>query len=273
MKENTPVSPRKGSRCKALLAISIAAAVFLPIPMILFVQVLLNTTSKSTRKVHEGYVSMALINYSDFRGHLPYPVIRNSTPGRLTEYAKPTSDDPPLYSWRVEIIPYLEGWHGKWDRTKSWDDPRNSQLAELSDFYNSRSTLLKDDKRLFPDTELLAITGPGTAFGDGKMQPMATRDVPPQTILVVESRSSGIPWPAPGDFDIRIMPRKINPSDGKGISGQSRDGFHVMFADGKVWFLSSKVPYDSIQRFFRTEDSKRYDREQLLGPFALRRVP
>ena len=99
---------------------------------------------------------------------------------------------------------------------------------------------------------------------------MSLKDVPPDAILIVEVRASGIPWPAPNDFDIRTMPHAINAVDGKGISGRFAGGFHVGFADG-VWFLSDNVPFETLKKFFTVADAKQYDREKLLGPYVLER--
>ena len=123
------------------------------------------------------------------------------------------------------------------------------------------------------EANILAITGPGTAFGDGQERPRALKDVPPQTILAVETRASGIPWPAPVDFDIRTMPETINASDGKGISSRNAGGFHVIFADCWIWSLSDKVPFETLKKFFTTTEAGKHDREELLGPFALHRGP
>jgi hypothetical protein len=178
-----------------------------------------------------------------------------------------------LYSWRVEIVPYLESWHGSWDQSQPWNEPANKQLVELSSFYSYVATGPDGHPQSFPETNALAITGPDTAFGDGTEPPRALKDVPPNTILVVETRASGIPWPAPGDFDIRTMPQTINAPDGKGVSSRNGGGFYLIFADGQVWFLSDKVPFETLKEFFTTEDAKKHDREQLLGPFALHRGP
>jgi hypothetical protein len=87
----------------------------------------------------------------------------------------------------------------------------------------------------------------------------------------VESRASGIPWPAPGDFDIRTMAQTINAPDGKGMSSRAAHGFHVIFADGQVWFLSERLPFDTLRLFFTMADAQENDRDQVLGPFALHR--
>jgi hypothetical protein len=223
--------------------------------------------------MHFLNVAVSLLEYSESHGHLPYPVVRQQSEGQSTETGPPKGTGRPLYSWRVEIVPYLEAWHGTWDRSRPWDDPANKQLAELSSFYAYDATGLKPFPHFFPEANILAITGPGTAFGDGKEPPMALKDVPPQTILVVETRASGIPWPAPGDLDIRSMPHTISAPDGKGISGRNAGGFHVIFADGQVWLLRYKLPFGTLEKFFTTAQAEKHDREGLLGPFALHRGP
>ncbi len=214
-------------------------------------------------------VSLALHNFSNVNGRLPYPVVRRKTAAQLYHASPPDGGDEPLYSWRVELVAFLESWHGKWDPSQPWDHPANKQIVELSYFYAFDPFGPNRRLRPFPETNLLAITGPGTAFGDGEERPRSVTDIPAATILVVETRSSGIPWPAPGDFDIRTMPRTICAPDGKGISSQNKGGFHATFADGQVWLLSEKVPFETLSKFFTTVDAGKHDREQLLGPFAL----
>jgi hypothetical protein len=201
---------------------------------------------------------------------LPYPVRRESAK-QSTATASPDRTGRPLYSWRVEIVPYLQSWHGTWDERQSWDRAVNKQLVELSCFYAYDATGWEGPSLPFPATNALAITGPGTAFGDGEERPKALKDVPPNAILVVESRASGTPWAAPGDFDIHTMPQTINAPDGKGISSRYAGGFHVIFADGMVWFLSDKVPFETLKEFFTVADAKKHDRDKLLGPYALDR--
>jgi hypothetical protein len=218
-------------------------------------------------------VSMALVNYSEIHGHLPEPVIRQQPVAQRAEARSPTDAGEPLYSWRVAIVPYLERWHGAWDPSQPWDHLANRELAELSPFYAFGASQLRGHRQLFPETNLVAITGPGTAFCGDDGRPMALKAVPPATILAAESRSSGIPWPAPGDLDIRTMPQTVGAASGEGICGRNSGGFHVIFADGWVWLLSDKVPFPTLSKFFTTADAKKHDREQLLGPFVLHRGP
>lgn len=119
----------------------------------------------------------------------------------------------------------------------------------------------------------MAITGPGTALGDGEFEsPRKLDDIDSSnTILAVESANSGFHWMEPGDFDIRTMPRTINDKSGRGISSRHRTGFHVLFADGAVWYLSNKTPFDELEKFFTVEGGKKHDREAVLGKYVLAR--
>ena len=217
-------------------------------------------------------IALSLVNFSETHGHLPYST-RWSSAGQSTDEISATAVRRPLYSWRVEIVPYLESWHGVWDPTKAWDDSANTQLSELSRYYAYGGTVPGGQTNGFPETNCLAITGRGTAFGNGSELPRALQDIPPDTIIIVETRASRIPWPAPGDFDIRTMPQSINTPDARGISSRAANGFHVIFADGQVWFLSEEVPFETLQLFFTVASSQRYDRERHLEPFAVRHGP
>jgi hypothetical protein len=232
-----------------------------------------NASAQAFARRSLSSVAMALGDYSDVHGHLPYAVVSRETAGLLQGTDPPEGTGVPHYSWRVEIIPFLEAWHGTWDPSQPWDSPANRQLVERSSFYAFGGTGPEGYPQSFPGTNVLAITGPGTAFGDGRGRPMALKDVPPATIIAVETRSSGIPWPAPGDFDVRTMPRTVCARDGKGISSLSAGGFHVVFADRWVWLLSDKVPFETIAKFLTTAEAGKHSRDELLGPFVLHRGP
>ncbi len=238
--------------------------------------------NKSIRKLTTRdflHIGMAFAGRSQRTGHLPYPVRRQSAKPEkdIEDITDPNGTGRPLFSWRVDILDNLGSGPVTWDWQQPWDSPANRTLLEWNSFYsyypwdpseNAAQGSVED----FPETNVMAITGPGTAFGDGdKEQPKSLKDVPPSTILVVESRKSGIPWPAPGDFDIRTMPETINAPDGKGISSRYPGGFHVLFADGDVWFLSNKIPFETLKKLFTVENAKKYDREKLLGPYIIDR--
>ncbi len=203
-------------------------------------------------------------------GRLPPSVeSRNVKPGD-SSVQKREGESSYSCSWRYTIFPLTIGVAKFLQFDESWDSPSNQAVVnEYGSFFCSGGKATPDEP--IRDATVLAITGPGTAFGDGNDPPMRFNELPPGAILVVEVRASGIPWPAPGDFDIRTMPQTINAPDGKGISGQHAGGFHVIFGDLQIWFISNDVPFETLQKFFTVAEAKKHDRETLLGPYALKR--
>lgn len=210
-------------------------------------------------------------------GRLPSPAIRERmTTPEVVSAQQIDAESYYSYSWRYALFPFLIGV----GRFLHWDEPwyapvNRKVIEEYGSFFEygeaNHSAWLRAADRPISDTIALAITGPGTAWGDGTDPPMRLNEVPAAAILVVEVRASGIPWPAPGDFDIRTMPQTINAPDGKGISSRHAGGFHVIFGDLEVWFLSDQVPFDTLRKFFTVAEAKQQDREKLLGPYALDR--
>jgi hypothetical protein len=190
----------------------------------------------------------ALHELADQDPLLPYAVQRRDN-------SDPNSEA--LYSWRCFVPRNLGYQTMSHDLTSSWDAPTNAAMRAV------RPHMFCADQTSASNghTQFLAITGPGTAFGDGTSPPRALLSLPADTILIVETRNSGIHWTEPGDFDIRTMPRTIDSHDGTGISGHYPRGFHVAFADAEYWCLSNK--------FFSVEGAENNDREELLGPYRL----
>ena len=217
---------------------------------------------------------LGLYGYNIANKHLPF-LIRYASDGQPADWHDRNGNGAPLYSWRFEILYYLQKQPYPLNKFLPWDATMNQEIVLSNGAFFSYGQTGKEyagiENDTIPDTNALAITGPGTAFGDGVEMPKALENIPPQTILVVEVGASGTPWPMPGDLDIRTMPQTINASSGKGISSQNPDGFCVIFADGTVWCLSNKIPFETLQKFFTTESSKKSDRELLLGPYILER--
>jgi hypothetical protein len=78
---------------------------------------------------------------------------------------------------------------------------------------------------------------------------------------------------APGDLSLRDSPRVINPPSRVGVGSDYKEaGFGVAFVDGAVWILSDEVPYVTVSKLFTVAGAVKWDREELLGPFALRKL-
>ena len=135
-----------------------------------------------------------------------------------------------------------------------WDAPTNEWISTLP---MPMFCWSPDEEGV--DTNVVAITGPGTAFEESRVAPL--KNIAPDTILAIEIAKSGVRWAAPGDLDIEHIPASIT----RGVDG---GGVHVIFADGAVWFLRADVPLDDLKHFFTIEGAKYWHREQILRPYA-----
>jgi hypothetical protein len=188
-------------------------------------------------------IGLALHNFHDAYKFFP-PAVRTDEEGR------------PLSSWRFYLAPFVEAVMLDIDYGKAWDDPVNRELVARR-FYCLCFT--EDaDSPAYLHTNIVAITGPGTAF-DGE-KPCRREEIDSDTILAIEIADSGVHWAEPGDLDVDRIPESIT-------AGMDGRGVHVLFADGAVWFLDRDVPLEDLKKFFTIESAKQYDREQVLGPY------
>ncbi len=192
-------------------------------------------------------IGLALRNYNDANRCLPPATLRDSQ-GRLT------------ISWRWRILPYVEATpFYTYAIGRRWSDAYAFAMLFHPPyvFFDPAG----DAPRSCSETTVLAITGPGTAFDDGQCLPV--QDLDRDTILAIECWDSGAYWTEPRDLDIDDIRESI-------VTGLDGDGLHVLFADGTVWFLNNKVPLEALKKFFTVEGARRFDREQVLGPYAFR---
>jgi hypothetical protein len=170
-------------------------------------------------------IMCALSAYDEHQKHLPQAIYTNEHGCHL-------------YSWRYTITPYLQcdWWMSDACRKAKWDDAVNRHMAGLA----PSPYCISENSKRHRQTNIVAITGPGTAFDPSQQLRLA--DIPPNTILLIEMTSSGIHWMQPGDLYIAHVPHAITSGlDGKGV--------HVAFADGAIWFLNLDTPLDDLKKF------------------------
>ena len=218
------------------------------------------------------WVFECLSAYDERWGHLP-ETVRCDTVRAKTEIGMPNGNGRPLYSWRGELSPWTRcGYPGYVQNlSEPWDSATNRNAESAGPGPYCYASHDGNWGQVSWTTNMLAICGPGTAFGYQREPPRSLRTLGSNAILVVEVRDSGIHWMQPGDVDIRDMPHTINAADGHGISSRYAGGFHVLFSDGAVWFLSDKIPFDTLARFFTVDEANTYNREEVLGAFVVSR--
>jgi prepilin-type processing-associated H-X9-DG protein len=187
-----------------------------------------------------------LHNYQQDFGRLPPAVVRDA-------------DGRPLYSWRVLILPYLEreDLYKRFHLDEPWDSPHNRELlAERPGVYAPVG--VATDRTM---TYSQVLIGPGTAFeGSGGLTAEDFPDGPGRTLLVVEA-AEPVHWSRP--MDLAYLPEAQLPALG-GVFKASRrpfdsgaiDGFNVLFADGRVLFLSKNRAKESTIRAIITRNGR-----------------
>jgi type II secretory pathway pseudopilin PulG len=184
---------------------------------------------------------LAIINANQVFGRLPHAVHKDKS-GR------------PLSSWRFRVLPFLEAIMEDVDYDARWDDGTNEinrRFINAEVFVYCCPWAKKSSGKL--NTNIVAITGPGTAFDDDR--DVRLEDLPPDLALLIEVADSGTHWMAPGDLDVRNVPASIT----RGILGA---GVHVFFADGSVRFFRPDTPLEELKQFFTIEGARQYGREK-----------
>jgi hypothetical protein len=124
-----------------------------------------------------------------------------STHGSLPPHAVYGKDGRPLLSWRVLILPFVEGddLYKKFRLDEPWDSPHNlALLPEMPMIYGryDRGTTKE------PHTTFYQVfVGPGAAF-EGRKGMKLAEDFPDgnsETILMVEA-GEAVPWSKPDDL-------------------------------------------------------------------------
>lgn len=165
---------------------------------------------------HLKQIGLALHNYHAVHGRFPPPAIAGP-------------DGTPLLSWRVALLPFLEGGdalYREFRLDEPWDSPTNARLiARMPETFRTHH----------PDgqTALLAPVGPGTLWDGPQGQPIAAvPDGTSNTIAVVEA-DRPVPWTKPEDLDY--------PASGS-FQHLYGSGFVALFTDGSVRDLQPTDP-------------------------------
>ncbi len=161
-------------------------------------------------------IGLALLTYESANGHLPPSVIVENGIER---------------SWRVELLPYLDQneLYQKYRKDRSWDSPENQLVL------NNMPAIFRSVPR--PEANMTPFRGIGNATGilpsTGKgLKLSEVLDGLSQTIAVVET-SEMVPWTKPDRFE---------PTAGELCTSiVFPGGFHALFADGAVRFISEDV--------------------------------
>lgn len=166
-------------------------------------------------------MALASLNYESAHMHFP----------RQANY---DDEGKPLLSWRVHILPFIEG-NGLYEKFKldePWDSDHNKKLIKLMpDVYRSPMANVAEGKTVY-----LGVAGNGGIFGKKKVGFGQITDGSSNTALVVEvNEELAVEWTKPQDYE--CDPK--NPL--KGLGGLQPRGFIAAMADGSTHFLPSTM--------------------------------
>ena len=180
-------------------------------------------------------IGLAMHNYADANRAFPTDICDRN--GR------------PLLSWRVAILPYLEGsnLHEQFHLDEPWDSPHNlSLIKKIPAAYSCPSSTLSADEGR---TTYVGVKGSGYFLDTG--EPPAERELRDfhdglsRTVMVVElPQEFAVAWTRPDP----VMP---GPEVWLEASMHHAGGlFGGLMADGSVRFLSSTIAPDLLRAFF-----------------------
>ncbi|HEV7225254.1 MAG TPA: DUF1559 domain-containing protein [Pirellulales bacterium] len=211
--------------------------------------------SQSTNNLKQ--IGLALHNFHDVFGRLP-----------ASTYDK---DGNPLLSWRVHILPFVEGqaFYQQFHLDEPWDSEHNKPLiAQMPAVY--RNPNFADHEK----TVYLGCTGEHAVFAEDKADKGHTAreiaativggkevawarsvsfaditDGLSNTIMVVEANpDQAVIWTKPDDLPIDADKPMA------GLGGLRPGGFTALFCDGSVRFISAMVGADTLKLLFDPRD-------------------
>jgi hypothetical protein len=161
---------------------------------------------------------LAVANYESANGHYPPAYVLGP-------------DGKPWHSWRVLILPYIEGQElfDAYRFDEPWDGPHNRTLAaRMPKIYRFANRTEPGQTT----TNYLAVVGPRTMWPgpEGRKHADIT-DGASHTVLIAENRGLGGHWMEPRDLDFDTMPFEFNHPHGVSSWYQTPA---VVMTDGSV---------------------------------------
>jgi hypothetical protein len=191
-------------------------------------------------------IGLALHLYHDAHGHFPPAVI----------YSK--DGKKPLYSWRVELLPYLEqqALYDEFKKDEPWDSEHNKKLIpRMPAVFATPSQAQRPGF-----TNYRLFTGPQTPFDGKKTTKMAeVKDGLSNTLGVVESVFA-VEWTRPEElkFPLQAMPGFLGTNPGAPT-------FNALTLDGAVHAFKKSMSPEDLRKLITHQGGEIIDFTKMEG--------
>jgi hypothetical protein len=172
-------------------------------------------------------LALAFEKYHADKGHYPPAAIYK--------------DNVPLYSWRVELLPYLgeQKLYDRFHKGKAWDAPENQDLLKQMPRVLAHPGIPPGE--VTDQTCFQLLTGPHAAFHGGRRVKKADiADGTANTLLLVECRGL-VPWTAPMDVSVPDDPGQVEKQVLPNLGLLDVPTFPVVLFDGSIHRLPRKM--------------------------------
>jgi hypothetical protein len=188
---------------------------------------------------------LALYNYEDTFRRLP---------GNITD-----KQGHPLLSWRVAVLPFLEGGglYKEFKLDEPWDSPHNKKLlAKMPRVFRAPT-----QPEGATDTFYQGFSGPRALFGPSA-DPLSTGNIPDGSIntLAVIEAGKPVPWTKPQDLPYDAG--KPLPA----LGGVLPHVINAAFLDGTVLTLRKDFDEKTLRAAITRDGGEQFDRNDLREP-------
>jgi hypothetical protein len=169
----------------------------------------------------------------------------------------------PLFSWRVQILPMMgyEKLYDSLNKDEPWNSPHNTKVLSQVSVEEYRCPKCKRNENNF-STNYVAVIGLGTAWReDGPVKLSDLPDNGSHTVMAVEVVNSGVHWAEPRDLSVEEALEHLKTGQGLHISTAHPISINVLFADGRVCSLPSKMSISLWRKTLAGEDVDQYSDE------------
>lgn len=225
--------------CAAAILLFLVAALGLVVPAISRARQAARVNSCICRFKQLG---LAILNYENTYKTLPPAYIADA-------------EGKPMHSWRVLILPYMEGneIYKKYNFDEPWNGPNNSKLADqIGSLY--RCPEAHGDPL---QTNYVAVVGSQALWPGSKGRLISqVIDGTSKTISLVEVADSGIHWMEPRDLTFDEAAQGVQVSGKPGaISSRHPGGANVGFADAHVIYLPLDISLKDLRAMLTADRS------------------